>query len=186
VDKVFSFGAAKTARRSTSPLEAMLAARPSVVARFVAVALLIATVALGGCTQGKPPFLMVQLCLRNDQQLADFTHFLQSIAYSEGMTYIDRSGPTEREFAALNRPNTAPVINIGLEGSDGVGLGVGNLGLPKYQVAVGFSEGSKPVEARRLAEMVVGQLKARWHVETVPEGRGALPIPNCLAHPETQ
>jgi hypothetical protein len=165
----------------------MPTARPSVVARFAAVAALIVAAALTGCTQGQPPFLIVQLCFRDDQEVADFTHLLQSIAYSERMSYIDNSGPTERDLAVLNAPGRlAPVINIGVEGSDGVGLGVANLGLPKYQVAVGFSAGSKPDEARRLADTVVAQLKARWHVETVPKGRGALPIPNCLADSGTK
>ena len=155
----------------------------TVVARFVAVAQLVIAVALVGCGQGKRPFLLVQICFSDDQELAEFTHLLQSVALSERMTYIDRSGPTEGELAVLNAPGKlAPAINIGLETPDGLGLGVGNLGLPKYQVAVGFSEGSRPTEARRFADTVVQEFKARWHVETVPEGRGALPIPDCLGH----
>jgi hypothetical protein len=61
-------------------------------------------------------------------------------------------------------------------------LGIGSLGLPKYQLALGFSAGSRPVEAHRFADTVMGQVKAHWHVENVPEGRGALTIPDCLAH----
>jgi hypothetical protein len=153
----------------------------TVVARFVA--LLVVAGALVGCTQGKRPFLVVQLCFRDDQELSEFTRFLQSVAHSERMTYIDNSGPTEGDLAVFNAPGRlAPVINLGLEGPDGVGLGAGNVGLPRYQVAVGFSAGSRPTEARRFADTVVQQFKARWHVETVPEGRGALPIPNCLGH----
>jgi hypothetical protein len=160
--------------------------RPCIVARFAAVATLVLAGALVGCTQGKRPFLIVQLCFKDDQELADFTRLVESIAYSEGMVYVDNSGPTERGLAALNAPGRlAPVINIGVHDDDGVGLGVGNLGLPKWQVAVGFSEGSKPAEARRFADAVAGQLRARWHVEAVPEGRGALPIQNCLAHAGT-
>jgi hypothetical protein len=141
---------------------------------------------LFGCGQGKRPFLMVQLCFKDDRDLGDFALLLQSIAYSEGMTYIDRSGPTERELAATDASGLlAPVINSGLEGPNGLGLGVGNLGLPKYQVAVGFSEGSNPAEAHRFADSVVSRFKSRWHVETVPEGRGALPIADCLKHAGT-
>jgi len=166
----------------------MFIARPTVLARFVAVALVAVATALFGCAQGKRPFLLVQLCFKDDQELADFTHLLQSIAYSERMTYIDNSGPTERDLDTLKAPGRlAPVINISLEGSDGVAsMGVGNLGLPKYQVAVGFSDaGSNRDEAQRFADTVVAQPKTRWHVETVPTGRGALPTPNCLAHAGT-
>ena len=157
------------------------------VARFAAVAGLIIAGALGGCTQGKRPFLMVQLCFKDDQELADFTRLLESIAYTERMSFIDYSGPTERGLDAIKaKGRFAPVINISVhDDAWGVGLGVGNLGLPKYQVAVGFSEGSKPLEAHRFADNVVSQLRARFHVKTVPEGRGALPIQDCLTHAGT-
>lgn len=165
---------------STLPLDGMRT-RLCVVARFAAVAALVLAGALAGCTD-KRPFLIVQLCFKDDRELVNFVRLLESIAYSDRMEYIDNSAPAERDLAALNAPGRlAPVIDMGVHDEFGVGLGVANLGLPKYQVAVGFSEGSKPVEARRFADTVVGQFRARWHVETVPEGRGALPITNCLA-----
>jgi hypothetical protein len=57
----------------------------------------------------------------------------------------------------------------------------GNLGLPGYQVALGFSEGSNPSDAHRFAQMVVSKLEEHWHVEIVPDPAksGALPMKNC-------
>ena len=71
------------------------------------------------------------------------------------------------------------MINIGSEGGDGLGLMAGNVGLPGYQVAIGFSEGRDPAAARQLAARTVQRLKVRWTVKTVPEGHGALPLKNC-------
>ena len=92
---------------STSPLDAMRT-RLRAVARFAAVATLIIAGALGGCTQGKGPFLMVQLCFKDDQELADFTRLLESIAYTERMTFIDYSGPTERGLDVIKAYVRAP------------------------------------------------------------------------------
>jgi hypothetical protein len=70
---------------------------------------------------------------------------------------------------------------MGFYRRDGVGLTVTNLGLPGYQVAVGFSEGSNSVDAHRLAQMVKSKLAEHWHVEDVPNPAtsGAFPIANC-------
>lgn len=69
------------------------------------------------------------------------------------------------------------VINIGMNrGAHNVMMG-GNLGLPAYQVALGFS--GEPPEDRRFADIVVKQLGARWQIETVPAGKGAFPMKSC-------
>lgn len=144
---------------------------------------------LCSCTPGKPPFLMVQLCLRDEQNLARFTSMVKSIAQSEGMEFIDRSAATEVELRSTDhvldklKQNT-PIINLGIQGKDGVGMSAGNLGLPDYQVAIGFSEGLKPSEAHRFADTVVESLRQVWHVETVPTGRGAFPLKTCEKQPE--
>jgi hypothetical protein len=66
------------------------------------------------------------------------------------------------------------VINIGINrGARNVMMG-GNLGLPTYQVALGFS--GEPPEDRRFADMMAKQLGARWQTETVPAGKGAFPM----------
>jgi hypothetical protein len=69
------------------------------------------------------------------------------------------------------------VINIGIDrGARNVMMG-GNLGLPTYQVVLGFS--GEPAEDRRFADMLVKQLSTRWQVETVPVGKGAFPMKTC-------
>jgi hypothetical protein len=70
---------------------------------------------------------------------------------------------------------------MGIDLGHGVGVTVSNLGLPGFQVALGFSEGSRPREAQRFAETVIRKLEARWRVQTVPipAESGARPMSGC-------
>jgi hypothetical protein len=140
-------------------------------------------VSLCGCGSGKRPFLIAQVCLRNAEDLSAFTGEMQLIAQSEGKQLIDNSKTTQAELNAAGHPvegaRTKPVINMGIQLGDGVGLTVGNLGLPGYQVAVGFSEGSSPADANRFADAVVKKLAQRWRVESLPGGTGAKGMENC-------
>jgi hypothetical protein len=139
------------------------------------------TIALYGCPQGKRGFLVVQLCLNDEKNLVQFTQTLKSVAQSEGMTFIDSSTRTGQNLKTIGAEidPSAPVINMGIEGKDGIGVTAGNMGLPNYQVALGFSEGADPPKAHRFADLVVKALDERWHVEIVPGGRGALPLTTC-------
>jgi hypothetical protein len=96
------------------------------------------------------------------------------------MNFIDGSAQTKKNLKVTGAPHsTGPVINMGVEREDGVGLMAGDLDSPDYQVAVGFSEGSDPSEAHEFAGRVVNRLKTRWNVETVPAGKGAFPLKTC-------
>jgi hypothetical protein len=93
---------------------------------------------LSGCAPGKGPFLIAQVCLKNTQDLEAFTREMQLIAQSDRARFIDRSADTQKEFDALGHPRegarTTPVVNMGIERGNGIGLMVGNLGLPGYEV----------------------------------------------------
>lgn len=105
---------------------------------------------------------------------------MKLIAQLEHMNFLDHSAETKRDLKVIGAlPEQTLVINMGVDREDGVGLGAGNLGLPGYQVVVGFSEGSNPPEAHTFADKVVSRLKTRWNVETVPAGKGALPLKMC-------
>lgn len=146
--------------------------------------LVVALPLLLGCTPGKRPFLMVQMCLANDQGVSDFIDELRAIATVEKMDFLDNSANTKRELDAVGyagdeRTRGSPVINIGVQRSDGLGIGAGNLGLPGYQVALGFSAGSSTTEAQAFANRVVSQLEQRWRISFVPAGSGAKPMAGC-------
>jgi len=127
---------------------------------------------------------MVQLCLNDQQGLSTMVGELQSLAQSEKMTFIDNGGNTKRSldtigYAGTERKDGSPVINLDVGRRDGMGVGVGNLGLPDYQVAVGFSEGSDAAESRHFADRVIERLKRHWHLIVVPAGTGAKPLASC-------
>lgn len=147
--------------------------------------LIVCLVIAVGCTHGKRPFLVVQVCLPGPGDRAQFVQTIQAIGAKEHMNYVDRSAGTEAELKATDHVLSKlgqhdSVMNLGLVGDDGVGLGAGNLGLPNHQFAVGFSEGSNPAKARLFAEDVVSKLKQMWHVEAVRPGRGARGMKSCI------
>jgi hypothetical protein len=125
------------------------------------------------------------LCLRTAQDVTAFTQELQLIAKSEGARFIDDSENTEKNLRAVGNANvdkmiSRPVINMGVQRTEGIGLMAGNLGLGNG-VAIGFSEGSNSPEAHKFADRVVSQLGQHWHVEFVPNPAesGARPMANC-------
>ena len=138
---------------------------------------------------GKRPFLMVQVCLGSEKNLPVFIGVMRSIARSESMKFIDNSAQTQKDLESIgeNIPHAKPtgqIVNIGVERGDGVGLGAGNLGLPKNQVAIGFSEGANSRDARKFADAVVHRLGERWSVEVVPPNEGARGMKTCSEQPE--
>ena len=145
---------------------------------FISLSLLLA------CTPGKRPLLMIQLCLNDDQGVSTFMSTMRSIADSEKVKFVDGSAQTQRDLktigAKMDKLDTpGAVINIGFDRGDRNLMMGGNLGLPTYQVALGFSADPNPSEAQRFADTVVKRLGTRWQVETVPAGTGALPMKTC-------
>jgi len=147
--------------------------------RYVALAVFLLLLSLfSGCT-GKHSFLMVQLCLRNEQNVAVFTEMMKSISQSQRMDFTDGGVITQKGLTKLKTSPNYPLIYVGANRKDGVGWEGGNLGLSAYEVALGFSEGSNPADARRFADLVISELNKRWSVYVVPTGRGALPMKSC-------
>lgn len=147
-------------------------------------ALITAALLLVGCAPEKHPFLMVKMCLSNEQGAAAFIDELKSIASAEKLDFVDNSNNTERELRAVGyagheRTGRSRVINVGVLRKDGMGIGAGTLGLPGYQVAMGFSEGSNAVEAHDVANRVLTRLRQHWRIEVVPAGTGAKPMAGC-------
>ena len=92
------------------------------------VILIIPLALLSGCV-GKQPFLSVQLCLHDEQNLKLFVDTMKSISQSQGMDYGDRSAASQSELTSLNVSPNYPLINISANGKDNVGWGATNLTL---------------------------------------------------------
>lgn len=136
---------------------------------------------LGSCRAGERPFLIVQFCLNGNEEVAELRAVATSIAREYRMRFIDNSAGTQ-DFAdsepLANKVlgKSKPIIDFEVERSDGLGFGVGNLGLPANQVALGFSKGAERSDTDRFYRRVLSTLKAKWKLYKVPDGRGALPI----------
>lgn len=148
-----------------------------------AISLVVMAAGVAGCSEGKHPFRLVQICLAGVEEIPAFTGFMNEISQEYQMVFTDRSGQTGDELRSLasdnkNVPVNDRAVNIGAERGDEFSFGAGNLGLPARQIAIGFN-GNKLETAKPFADAVVKKLSTRWHVHEVPQGRGALPLAQC-------
>ena len=140
---------------------------------------------LASCQLGaEREFRAVQICVHDESGVAELKALLRALASSEQMNFVDGSAQTTQDLAAIARkrgkpPPSIPVLNVGVERGDSMGLTAGNLGLPRYQIAIGFTQGSDQRAARAFSDRVVSALGQHWSVEALPAGRGALPSPSC-------
>lgn len=139
---------------------------------------------LQGCARKQESFLTIQMCLVDRQGVTLFLDTMRAIAKAENLTFIDGSAKTGTALKTMGadkhlKQDPARTIHVGIEGGAGMGVTAGNLGLPVYQVALGFTEGSDAVKAHRLADRVMQALSQHWHIETVPAEKGALPMESC-------
>jgi hypothetical protein len=109
---------------------------------------------------------------------------MRSVADAENLKFVDGSAKTGNDLKIMGadkylKRDPSLAINVGIEGDEGLGVTAGNLGLPPYQVALGFTAGSDAAKARRLSNRLVQALSQRWHVETVPQGKGVFPMKSC-------
>lgn len=137
-----------------------------------------------GCKAGERPENIVQICVQNEQGVNDFLREMQSIAKQNGMEYLDNSDQTRRDLLRTLPPdakiqNAGNVLNISVERPDGLGLMAGNIGLSKYQIAIGFSYGSNRSDGRGFWKDVSARLGKHWRVETLTSKEGARPMQGC-------
>jgi hypothetical protein len=151
---------------------------------YVLLLITICTGAVVGCSEGKRPFVLGSVCLRDAQGLAEFRDVLQSIAVSEHSEFIDTSRRANEELKAIGKsrsPSGAPAVNMGIELKGGGVMMASNLGLPGYQVGVGFSEGSNARKAHEFAARALAKIQAKWDVAFVqdPAKSGIRPSADC-------
>jgi len=129
----------------------------------------------GAWAVGKRPFKMIQFCVHDQEGVNRFKQTLSSIAKDEGMQFFDGSAELDRQLARAKVDVKRPVVYIGVKREDGSGLEAGNLGLDRFEIAIGFSEGKMPAEAWSFSFRVERALANRWNVHAVPPNKGAAP-----------
>jgi hypothetical protein len=81
-------------------------------------------------------------------------------------------------LAELRDPSDFLLIHAHSDQRDGITFTAGNMGLSSYEVAVEIG-GTSPEEAGAFAEALHSRLAQIWSLTPIPEGAGALPLPNC-------
>lgn len=146
--------------------------------KFLGYWLVLCLLAFAGCSS-QYPNKMIQVCLRDRENVLEFKRVLGLFAERNRASFIDKSQETDRELRALKVHPGYDLIYVGLKGrTDRIGLEGGNLGLSAYEVALGFSRSESP-EAQVFADELIRELGMRWEVHVVPDGQGAFPLPNC-------
>ena len=148
-----------------------------------AVALAVVIFGVNGCTEGKPPFRMVQFCLESPNEIPVFVNFMRELAGEHHMQFYDRSRETHRELQSLASENKdVPLnnrtVNISAQHGNDFSFGAGNLGMPTDQIGIGFN-GNDIRAAHAFADSAVKKLSGKWTVKEVAAGQGAFPLTNC-------
>lgn len=138
---------------------------------------------LPGCSGGES-FRTVQTCVSNERGVADLKTLMRSTAQAEQLEFIDNSTQAASALqqtaqSDADRRDAVGAIDVHIEGNGGLGATAGNLGLPRYQVALAFTEGSNAAKAHRLAERLIKELSHHFKVEEVPLGKGVVPVKDC-------
>jgi hypothetical protein len=147
----------------------------------VAVALL---ALLSACSSGTHGFRVAKICVTNKEDALRLVHEMKQIANEEKMEFLDGSAATARGaeiigYADPGRADGSVTIHIAVERIDGMGVTVANFGLPGYQMAIGFSEGSNRSEGTRFADKVIDRLSRLGRLEELPFGSSVMPDPKC-------
>lgn len=148
-------------------------------------ALLIAfLVVLAACLPGKDSFRVAQICLTSKETALQLVQVMKQIANEEQMAFVDGSAETARGLKIIGyddrgRTDGSLTIHLGVHRADGMGVTIGNMGLPGYKMAIGFSEGSNPSEGNRFANKVIDRLGRLGPLEELPAGSRIQPDPKC-------
>lgn len=141
---------------------------------------------LQGCSRTQEPFLLVQMCLIDQGGVEQFLEIMREVAKAENLKFIDDSLEAAESLRVMGADkalnfDSAFTIHVGIENENKGNMFVlgGNIGLPPYQVAVGFAEGNDAAKAHRLSDRLVKAFSQLWHIETVPQGKGSLPMKSC-------
>lgn len=142
------------------------------------------TIFVEGCSPAQEAFRSVQICVVDERGVAELKDLMRATAASEHLQFIDNSAQQGSDLKAMGadkllKRDVSLAIDFHIEGNSGMGVTAGNLGLPPYQVAMGFTEGSDPADVRRLSARLIQALSQRWQVETIPAGKGAMPMKSC-------
>lgn len=137
-----------------------------------------------GCAKRDETFLTVQMCVEDEDGIMRLKAMMRDAAEAENLHFVDSSARTGDNLKAMGADevlgrDAASAINIGIRGEGGTFVMGGNLGLPPYQIALGFGTGSEPGKGHQLAQRLVPLLSDEWDVKTVPKGQGVFPMSSC-------
>ncbi len=139
--------------------------------------------ALGGCS-AQQQFYAVQVCPVPPADFSKLAEVMRRNAERESLSFVNNSTDLQTSLSNIDAETDLPadrslLIDLHIEGANGLGVTAGNLGLYASQVSLGFTEGGDPIKARRLKDSLIRDLGAIWTVTRVDHTRGIQPDPAC-------
>jgi len=124
------------------------------------------------------------VCLQSPSDVDQFLAELRRLSVSEGLNAVDASTSTAKKLDIMGagdlvKNRAGKVVDVLLRRQDGLGVAATNIGLPGYQVAMGFSAGVDTNAASLFADRIVGVIGKRWRVEVASGEAGAKGLSNC-------
>ncbi len=152
--------------------------------QYIYIAILFFTAITAACdVVGKRPFMMVQICVNDNSGILLLKSIMKNIAQSESMDFFDQSEMVQLGLNEIRNNNGEYLkdgtVYILVSGNLDFGLIAANVGLRKYQISIGFSEGKAPSEAKLFAQKVVLSLERNWPVQILPPDKGTYPMKEC-------
>ena len=128
--------------------------------------------------------MTVQTCVKNQQGVVEFLKTTRALAKSERLKFVDGSQKTRDALKTMGankniKYDISQTLNIALKDGNVIRVMIGNLGLPPYQIVISFFGDHDDIATRRLSKNLVKDIAQRWHIETVAQGKGALPMETC-------
>jgi len=139
---------------------------------------------LDGCGRSQEAFLTVGVCAGDQGGVEQVLETMRATAKSAGLKFIDQSAETRANLENVDANKSLKygadsLVDAHIEGAGGMGVTASNLGLPPFQIALGFTAGSDSAKGHHLADQLVRALSERWHVQKIPEGEGVRPLKEC-------
>jgi hypothetical protein len=146
--------------------------------------LFLMTCCLSNCSGAKESFLTVEMCVVNDAGINQLRKILEITARKEHLQFVDNTADAQHDMTVTSQTNRDLVeahrlFHVAVQRSDGMGVTATNLGLPKYQVVLGFTDGADHGTAKAFADRMVMVLASQWKITTIPPRKGATPMRNC-------
>jgi uncharacterized protein (DUF3084 family) len=130
------------------------------------------------------PFLSVQVCATNEEQLSQLISQIHSLAEEKNMSISHNEEEIQKQLIELQRNNpniffSTSTTNMVISQNNTVYAVANNIPSSRGQILISFFENRDSETAHDFAKHVVNRLEQYWHVTRISREAGAFPNDSC-------